>query len=112
VQGLAIRVARAINRVLRRRGRGWDGRYHAHVLRTPREVRNALVYVLNNFRKHLRGATGLDPRSSVRWFQGWRRIIPAPLTTAPIVGARTWLARVGWRRRGLLDMSEAPRTIR
>lgn len=46
VQGLAIRVARAINRVLQRRGRVWDARYHAHVLRTPREVRNAFVYVL------------------------------------------------------------------
>ena len=44
VQGLAIRLARAINHVLRRRGRVWDGRYHAHMLRTPREIRNALLY--------------------------------------------------------------------
>ncbi len=112
VQGLAIRVARGINRVLRRHGRVWEGRYHAHVLRTPREVRNALVYVLQNFRKHRRDAVGLDPRSSARWFQGWRKVVPAALTRAPVVAAHTWLARVGWRRHGLLDVGEAPRSRR
>ena len=48
IQGLAIRIARAVNRVLRRRGRVWIDRFHARALRTPREVRNALVYVLQN----------------------------------------------------------------
>ena len=33
-------------------------------LTTPSEVRNALVYVLLNFRKHLRAMPGIDPRSS------------------------------------------------
>jgi len=78
VQGLAIRVARAVNRALGRRGRVWGDRYHAHVLRTPREVRNALVYVLNNFRKHVRNARGLDPFSSARWFDGWTTAVEAP----------------------------------
>jgi REP element-mobilizing transposase RayT len=110
VQGLAIRVARAINRVLRRGGPVWDGRYHSHELRTPREVRNALVYVLQSFRKHLRGVSGIDPRSSARWFHGWRRIVVAPLAAAPVVAARTWLARNGWRRHGPLDLKEAPRS--
>ena len=110
VQGLAIRTARAINRLLRRRGRVWDGRYHSHMLRKPREVRNALVYVLQNFRKHVPGARGLDPRSSAAWFQGWCTGIAAPSVSAPVVAARTWLARVGWRRHGLLDLREAPRS--
>ena len=110
VQGLAIRMARAINRVLRRRGKVWDGRYHARMLRTPREVRNALVYVLQNFKKHLRGVAGVDPRASARWFQGWRSIAAAPLTGAPVVAARTWLARIGWRRHGLLEFTDAPRS--
>jgi REP element-mobilizing transposase RayT len=100
VQGVAIRVARAINRVLGRSGSVWDGRYHAHVLKSPREVRNAFLYVLQNIRKHLRAAAGLDPRSSARWFSGWRTVAPAPLAHAPIVAPRTWLARVGWRRHG------------
>jgi hypothetical protein len=45
VQGLAIRVARAVNRALGRTGRLWGDRFHARLLRTPREVRNALVYI-------------------------------------------------------------------
>ena len=110
VQGLAIRVARAINRVLRRRGSVWDGRYHAHALRTPREVRNAFVYVLQNFKKHFRNVVGLDPRSSAAWFPGWCTIVAAPLDSAPVVAARTWLARTGWRRHGLLSVGEAPRS--
>jgi len=109
IQGLAIRVARAINRVLRRRGAVWDGRYHARPLATPREVRNALVYVLNNFRKHIPGAKGIDSRSSAGCFTGWRTAIALTATSPAVVQARTWLARVGWRRHGLLNVAEAPR---
>jgi len=108
VQGLAIRVARAVNRVLRRRGRVWAGRYHARMLATPREVRNALVYVLQNWRKHVPGARGFDPCSSAAAFAGWRTV-PRALASAPVVSARTWLASVGWRRYGLLDVREGPR---
>ena len=110
VQRLSIRMAKAINRVLRRRGRVWDGRYRAHMLRTPREVRHALLYVLQNFRKHISGARGLDRRSSAAWFEGWRSIAAESLDAAPVVAARTWLARIGWRRHGLLDVTEAPRS--
>jgi putative transposase len=71
-RGLAIRLARAVNRALGRRGRVWDGRYHARALTTPRAVRHALIYVLMNFRKHLNAVTGIDPCSSAAWFAGWR----------------------------------------
>src|SRR4030095_7641426 len=84
VRGLAIRVAKAVNCALGRRGHVWGDRYHARLLRTPREVRNALVYVLNNFRKHIRGARGLDPRSSARWFDGWRRAVGPVIEPRPI----------------------------
>jgi hypothetical protein len=30
------------------------------------------------------------------------------MASAPVVTARTWLARWGWRRHGLLDPLEAP----
>jgi len=109
VQGLAVRAAKAINRVLRRRGAVWAERYHAHALKTPREVRNALVYVLNNFRKHVPGARGLDPRSSAAWFTGWRTAVAKTVGRSPVGAPRTWLAAVGWRRRGLIDIDEAPR---
>jgi putative transposase len=109
IQGLAIRVAKAINRALGRRGKVWWDRYHARALATPREVRHALVYVLQNWKKHLAGARGLDSRSSAAWFTGWRTSIVAPAGPPPVALARTWLARIGWRRHGLVGIDEAPR---
>jgi REP element-mobilizing transposase RayT len=109
VQGVAVRAAKAINRVLQRHGAVWADRYHARALRTPREVRNALVYVLNNFRKHVPGARGLDPRSSAPWFTGWRTGTARIADRSPVAAPQTWLAAIGWRRRGLIDVDEAPR---
>jgi putative transposase len=109
VQGLAIRVAKAVNHALGRRGIVWADRYHARVLRTPREVRAALVYVINNVRKHLRTAFGLDPYSSARWFDGRATAVVPVDPTSPVVAARTWLGRVGWRRAGPIDLDESPR---
>lgn len=109
LQGLAIRVAKAVNRKLGRHGRFWDQRHHVRTLRTPREVRNALVYVLNNWRKHMPGARGVDARSSARWFDGWRTAVARPAGWPPVVSPTTWLARVGWRRHGLLGVGEEPR---
>jgi len=108
LQGLSIRLARSVNRALGRRGAVWAERYHARPLRTPREVRNALVYVLQNWRKHLRGVRGLDPRSSATWFDGWTRMAPTAVPRRPVVAPRTWLAAVGWRRLGLIDPDDAP----
>lgn len=111
VRGLAIRLARAINKALGRRGAVWEGRYHARGLPTPRAVRHALVYVLMNFKKHGIVGTGVDPCSSSPWFDGWR-IVPEAARSGPrpVAVARTWLARVGWRRHGLLDPAEQPRS--
>jgi putative transposase len=52
IQGLSVRIARKLNALMGRRGKVFADRYHAHVLRTPRQVRNALAYVLGNARKH------------------------------------------------------------
>ena len=81
------------------------------VLRTVREVRNALRYVLNNARRHLQKAgrapsrACVDPCSSGAWFQGWRPGVrlPEAIGPPPVARATKWLARVGWRRLGLLD---------
>ena len=108
VQGLAIRLAKAVNRALGRRGHVWEDRYHVRALSTPREVRNALVYVLQNWRKHMPGVRGFDPCSSAVWFRGWRSAIPTEAARSPVVAARTWLAAVGWRRLGLIGDHEAP----
>src|SRR4051812_20515085 len=71
MQGLTIRLARAINRALGRKGKVFADRYHQHILKTPTEVRNAVEYVRNNYAKHLkkRGKMphpwDIDPYSSV-----------------------------------------------
>jgi len=100
VHGLAIRLALAVNRALGRKGQVVGDRYHARPLTTPRQMRISMVYVLLNFRKHLRAPACIDPRSSGQHFPGWQA---SPLATdvAPAtVQPGTWMARVGWRRAG------------
>jgi len=108
LQGLAIRLAKRVNRILGRNGSLWSDRYHARPLRTPREVRNALVYVLQNVRKHLPGFRGLDPCSSALWLRGWKRTIPTEAARSPVATPRTWLAAVGWRRYGPINVEDGP----
>lgn len=117
MKSLGSRLAKAVNRVFARRGAVLADRYHVHVLRTPREVRNALAYVLLNARRHaaklgrlLSSTSRIDPASSGRWFTGWRTP-PAPETVrdSPAVAApRTWLPHLGWRRAGLIEPWEIP----
>jgi len=100
IQGLAVRCAKAVNRAARRRGSVWSHRYHSRALRNPTETRRGLAYVLLNFRKHLRAAPSVDPRSSGAWFGGWRTPTQPPRDPCPVVAPKTWLAAVGWRRAG------------
>ncbi|MFN7669924.1 MAG: transposase, partial [Planctomycetota bacterium] len=46
LQGLLIRLARGLNKLWGRKGKVFADRYHDRALKSPREVRNALVYVL------------------------------------------------------------------
>src|SRR5205814_3138997 len=94
----------------RRCGGVWGDRYHMRALRTPREVRHGLVYVLMNFKKHIRGARGLDPLSSAESFDGLRDVVARPAALpVPVHPPRTWLLRAGWRRHGLISSSDSPK---
>ena len=108
----ASRLARAVNRVFSRKGRVLADRYHARVLRTPLEVRNALAYVLLNGRRHAgrkaKKVGALDRASSGRWFDGWGSKIEAPGDAPAVARARTWLILKGWRRHGLIGLDEIP----
>jgi len=106
--GVAIRLARAINRALRRKGHVWGDRYDAHALSTPREVRDALVYVLLNWKKHEEGAKGHDPFSSAAWFDGWKAPPSPPESESPVLPPVSSLVRTAWRRYGPLSTSERP----
>ena len=71
MKGWGVRVAKSVNRILRRKGNVVSGRYHVHPLRTPREVRHAIAYVICNAHKHRAISSGWDPWSSAAWFEGW-----------------------------------------
>jgi REP element-mobilizing transposase RayT len=110
VRGLMVRIARRANRLLRRRGRFWADRWHGRDLEGPRQVRNALVCVLQNHKKHAQSAA-LDPLSSAGSFDGFASALPSSFRSIgpPCVAtAKSWLLKVGWRRRGLIALTEAP----
>jgi hypothetical protein len=74
-------------------------------LKTPREVRNAIAYVLLNFKHHGHFSDGrIDRCSSGFWFDGWRVEIRRASEPSPVAKGQTWLATTGWRRYGLLQI--------
>ena len=117
MQGLSVRIAKALNRALGRKGRVFADRFHDRVLTSPKQVRRALAYVLCNARKHavappIRGGPGpswVDPCSSARVFDGWcRRVWSANDDLIATAAPRVWLLRIGWRRGGLLHPDHCP----
>jgi REP element-mobilizing transposase RayT len=123
VQGLSVRIARGINRRLRRRGRVFADRYHMRVLETPRDVRNTLCYVVQNHRRHAaqRGyrlhPRWIDPCSSGAWLDGWKQPIDpcSPWIQEALDGPRPcapatlWLLTTGWKKFwGALSTDDVP----
>ncbi len=100
MQSLEIRVAKKLNKLMNRSGPVFADRYHAHILRTPTEVANALRYVRGNFAVHAgrRGETvpdAADQYSSAILVEG---ALPheqdGPLVSEP----KSWLLSIGWHR--------------
>jgi len=131
MQGLQISAAKHLNAAfsrrrrlrLRRRGRVFADRYHAETLDNPTQVRNALAYVLNNWRRHgvdrsevFTLANGrFDPYASGLFFAGWRdwlrahpfvlpRLYEPPLLSQPT----SWLLLAGWRKVRPIHMFDVP----
>jgi REP element-mobilizing transposase RayT len=114
------RIGRVAGR--RRKGRVFAGRYHEELITKPRQARNALSYVLNNWRKHRedRGARTrawrIDPYATGWAFEGWRERageafmwkLPDEYKPIPVWRPRSWLLSVGWRRHGLISTREVP----
>ena len=115
VSGLVIAFAKRLNKLLERlTGKVWSDRYHSRELTTPSEVRRALVYVLQNFRKHGFNQSGpfVDPLTSALRFAGWDMAISDGTDRDPFPprAPRTWLLGEGWSTRGggPLSPSERP----
>jgi len=125
IQGLAIRLACALNRTMRRTGRVFADRYRSRLLTDPLDARNTLRYVLNNARRHVRRATRnqtrwTDPCSSAPWFRHWS-LPPEVADFAPDsrhrallalgsagVPPRTTLLAYGWTRAGPIELLHVP----
>jgi REP element-mobilizing transposase RayT len=113
MQGLAIRLARRINRIAERKGKLFADRYHLHVLESPREVRNCLVYVLRNGVHHGASPAGpvFDAYSSAMFFDGWSEPVRLAILDddeRPCVPPSVWLLTTGWRRGGTISFEDTP----
>ncbi|HEY2030913.1 MAG TPA: hypothetical protein VGH20_17070 [Myxococcales bacterium] len=90
-KGLCVRLTRALNRVLARRGSIFADRFHSRLLRTPTELVRAIRYVIDNARHHFGQP---DVNCSSR----------APDAEELLDSPRGWLLRIGWTRAPLRDL--------
>jgi hypothetical protein len=119
-------MAKAVNRLLFQKGPFLADRYHSLELKTARAVRNALIYVLGNFRKHGFAQKGelIDVYSSAPYFSGFRElkgrtpyernpnIIPAALApprAVPVQLSQTRLMQSAWQQCGEISLVHGPR---
>jgi hypothetical protein len=94
-------------------------RYHVRALTNVAQVRNAIVYVLNNFRHHNLDEPTLahgrvDYYSSGILFMGWKErtlhepCLPEDYPRPDVHDAETWLLRYGLRRARPISVWEVP----
>jgi putative transposase len=129
MQGFQISAAKHLNRAIskdrpgpRRRGTVFPDRYHAEIIKSPRQARHTLAYVMNNWRKHGEDRIGRMRAWKIDWFSSaihfphWVEYGDAPwMWHGPPLyeplwawQPRTWLLREGWKRHGLISYGEVP----
>jgi REP element-mobilizing transposase RayT len=115
MQRFAIRAARAINGTFDRTGKVFAFRYHAKQIKTADYARNAISYVLNNWRRHRQDvycdemSMPFDRYSSASAFDGWcTRKWKQSDDDWPISAPRTVLLQFDWQLFGLIDPFEVP----
>ena len=114
MQGFAISAARRLNRELRRRrGDVFPFRYHATPITSPKQARNAIAYILNNWRRHRNDARApwrIDPDSSAEQFAGGEppHGYAPRAEPLPCVRPTSWLLSDGWARAGPIRTDEVP----
>jgi REP-associated tyrosine transposase len=82
---VASLLARRLNRRFKRKGRFFRERFDGKVIKSPKQMRNALKYLLLNSRCHVEPACR------------------PPARDGPVVAPRAWLLTTGWRRYGTLE---------
>jgi REP element-mobilizing transposase RayT len=91
MNAIAVRLARGLNRLMAAKGPVLRDRYHAHVLRTPAEVRHAIAYVLGNASSHARRGGWVAPPGDADPYSS------AALGAQVVVRGRSWLLTAGVR---------------
>jgi putative transposase len=96
---------KAARRVTGGKGSVFQGRYHLQVLKSPRQTKNAMAYVLLNHSKHQGAKPYADHMSSAAFFGDWRALlgeryrVDQPLPRPEFLAKpSSWLARDGWRK--------------
>jgi len=126
MQRFEISAAKLLNKAMtkctgkKRRGTVFPDRYHAVIIRSPRQARNSLAYCLNNWRRHgeneVPSLAGwrIDLFSSAPSFDGFKDLVapsltwPATYRPLPVCKPKSWLLSTGWRKHGLLRSTEVP----
>jgi REP element-mobilizing transposase RayT len=117
-----INAAVSVGRAERRRGSVFPDRFHQQIIESPRQIRRALSYVLNNWRKHREDrfdfsrSWSVDPYSSGISFWGWKERADAETWWKAREGyeplvvylPKTWLLREGWLKHGRVSWTEVP----
>ena len=117
MQRFAIRAARAIRKAHGGAGKVFEHLYEAKQIRDRTYARNALAYVLNNWRRHhedIRNGQQLpvvfDLYSSAIAFTGWTQPFEGPenYKPLPVSPPRTGLLQSSWQWHGRIDPFEIP----
>jgi len=98
MQGLCIRIAKALNALMGLAGRVFDDHYFARLLRTPTELARAIAYVLENHRHHFGEPVGATVNSAG---------LIEPLRSALLAPPKSWPLREGWRRAAVAGIHSA-----
>jgi REP element-mobilizing transposase RayT len=123
LQGFQISAAKHLNAAIskgrpgpRRRGTVFPDRYFAEIITSPTQARNALAYLMLNWRKHQEDQLAPFSTWKIDWFSSsvmfpdWAEYGPdewflwdRPPTYEPLMvfKARTWLLAEGWKRAGM-----------
>ena len=89
MQGLSVRIAKALNAMMNRKGAVFADHYFARLLESPTKLVKAIRYVKGNHTHHF-GQQGVDLYSSWALEEKDRRKV--------LARPHSWLLRVGWRR--------------
>jgi len=116
MQSFCTSFAKRLNSLLSRKGQVFKERYFIHILKTPSEVKKALVYVFQNWAKHTNRLWRFDPFSTLLCFTDKVKLGLSKVNTHSIfqtkqirgqfktqisnliVEPQSWLLTQGWKR--------------